>query len=142
MTLRTTSATRRRVVSRSSEVASTSATSSSKGSICKCCAGLERTDPIVSMIAAGFRETESTPVRSGFCRLLGVRQCCAAFLSTTLLPRHYADIGQGAVALRVIQPIADHQFIGDLEADVIALKWKLAPRGLIQQRSDFECPRL
>src|SRR5215467_99323 len=54
MTLRTTSATRRSVVSRSSDVASTSATSSSSDSAGRR-SGLDTTEPIACMIAAAFR---------------------------------------------------------------------------------------
>src|SRR5271155_1593064 len=46
MTLRTTSATRRKVVSKSSDVAMTSPTSNNSGSTCRCFSGLFRTDPI------------------------------------------------------------------------------------------------
>src|SRR5581483_11735731 len=53
MTLRTTSATRRSVVSRSSEVASTSATSSSSDSAGDG-SGLDTTELILVMIAAAF----------------------------------------------------------------------------------------
>src|SRR5271170_3088663 len=120
MTLRTTSAIRRRVVSRSREVASTSATSSSRGSICRCCAGLERTEPIVSMIAAEFARQGTLPAPCLSLPLAAARgPCCAVFLLPTLFSRHHAYIGQVAIAFSVIQPIADDKFIGNFEAYVI-----------------------
>src|SRR5579862_9804937 len=64
MTLRTTSATRRRVVSRSSDVANTSATSRSKDSAGSR-SGLETTEPMERMIPAALR----LPISSELCKL-------------------------------------------------------------------------
>src|SRR5260221_13131262 len=121
MTLRTTSATRRTVVSRSSDVASTSATSSNSDSTGKR-SGLERTELIVCMIAAAF------PVPSSV----------GCSLRTVLLSRHDANVGQVAVLLRVVQAVADHEFVGDLEPNIIAFDRKLAARRLVEQRRDLQ----
>src|SRR6266567_6321697 len=125
MTLRTTSATRRTVVSRSSDVASTSATSSSSDSTGKR-SGLERTELIVCMIAAAF----PVPASVG----------CP--LRTVLLSRYNANVGQVAVLLCVVQSVTHHEFIGDLEPDIVAFERKLASGWLVEQRRDLQRSRL
>src|SRR5580698_4588718 len=52
--------------------------------------------------------------------------------------RHEADVGQVAVALRVVHAIADHEQIGDGEADVICLDFLNAPGGLVEERGDAQ----
>src|SRR5579863_9835271 len=113
MTLRTTSATRRTVVSRSSDVASTSATSSrsdSTGSF----PGFVRTEPIVFMITAPRSGTLKGPPDQP--------------QPGTLFTRHHTNVGEIAILLRVIQTVAYHKLVGNLEAHVVALQRQLAPR--------------
>src|SRR5580658_2087631 len=102
MTLRTTSATRRTVVSRSSDVASTSATSSSSDSTGKR-SGLDSTEPIVRMIAATFH------LKGQEARPKGV-----PVLSRYLFSRHHANIGEIAILLRVVEPEPNYKFVGNL----------------------------
>ena len=45
---------------------------------------------------------------------------------------------QVAVALRVVDAVADHELVGDLEADPLGLDVDLAPRRLVEQRADLE----
>src|ERR1700733_24739 len=123
MTLRTTSATRRSVVSRSSDVARTSATSSRSGSICKC--GLLRTEPIAFYIhdTSHFRGYLS-------------RFTCG--VSVPLLPRHDANVGKIAVALGIVEPVAYDKLVGNLETDVVAFQCEFAPRRLVQKRRNLQ----
>src|SRR5690242_12857567 len=131
MTLRTTSATRRKVVSRSSEVASTSATSSSRDSAGEG-SGLEITESMNVMIAAGF----CAPVDTGTVRFNGNvrkrlwwRGNCACLFS-----RYYTNIGKVAVFFGVVQPIAHDEFIWDLESDVVAFQGQFAAGRLVEER--------
>src|SRR5580658_168664 len=108
MTFRTTSATRRRVVSRSSEVAMTSATSSNSGSTCKCFSCLLRTEPIdLSMIAAVLRVPGTKP-RDRF-HQQGNQIQASALDSVVVdsapesLSRNDADVGEVTVAFGIIQ---------------------------------------
>src|SRR5579863_357012 len=128
MTLRTTSATRRTVVSRSSDVARTSATSSRSDSTGRR-SGLERTEPIPvndssrsSRISAGSkiptsrkRTRDPSPSLRAGSALLG------------LFSGHDANVGEVAVFFRVVKAVADYEFVGNFEAHVIALERKLAP---------------
>src|SRR5260370_33214206 len=50
----------------------------------------------------------------------------------------HADIGAVAVALGVIQAIADHEFVGDGEAHVVGTDSCNAAFGLVQQDSDAQ----
>src|SRR5271156_64015 len=127
MTLRTTSATRRRVVSRSSEVDMTSATSSNRGSTyrclsCgKCFSSLFRTEAIISMIAAvlSVPSTQYLVPRTATCdRLALVFLLGTRYLVLSLLARHDADVGQIPIAFRVVQSVAHNELIGNGEADV------------------------
>src|SRR5215217_2440972 len=52
------------------------------------------------------------------------------------------DIRQVPVALRVVEPVADGELVGDLEADVAGVGLDLAPLGLGQQRADLQRGRL
>src|ERR1700685_2196194 len=127
MTLRTTSATRLRVVSRSSDVANTSATSSSSDSTGKR-SGLEMTELIARMIAAAF----GFPRRIRRSNRSTGELCWSASCRAKLLSGHNANVGQVAILLRVIQAVADDKFVGNLEANVVALERKLASRGLVE----------
>src|SRR5579859_1118861 len=132
MTLRTTSATRRTVVSRSSDVANTSATSSSSDSTGKR-SGLESTEPILRMIAAAFRlplKAKTQRLKSGVVSLISPRSTDAALAS-----RHHANIGKIAIFLRVVEAVADYKFL-NLESNVVAFQRKLAPRRLVEQGRD------
>src|SRR5215831_1769014 len=111
MTLRTISATRRTVVSRSSDVAKASATSSSKDSTGKR-SGFDRTEPI-----------EVTSYDNS--RVSGSR-CLKLFAGND------ADVGEIAVFLGIVEAVADHEFIGDLEADVVAFEGELAPGRFVE----------
>src|SRR5579864_5641987 len=122
MTLRTTSATRRTVVSRSSDVATASATSSSNDSTGKR-SGLEITEPIVGMIAAAFpvpavREGSGSKGVSEFLALCG----------STLFSGHNANVGEVTIFLRVVQSVANHKFVRNLETNVVAIQGELASR--------------
>ena len=55
-----------------------------------------------------------------------------------LLEPHLADVRQVAVALGVVDAVADHELVGDLEADPLRLHVDLAPRRLVEQRADLE----
>src|ERR1700726_2312776 len=139
MTLRTTSATRLTVVSRSSDVASTSATSSSKDSTGKR-SGLEMTEPIARIIAAAFpvlppgtpptvleadrgsvalnlkpspRRTRSHTKKASVDQVLCDTSCPSWFM--VLFSRHNANIGEIAIFLSVVQPVANHEFVRNLE---------------------------
>src|ERR1700689_5273157 len=124
MTFRTTSATRRRVVSRSSDVANPSATSSSKDSAGKR-SGLETTEPIARMIAAAFPGAGSRQGNAD-------KKACDEAVRPNLFSGNHANVGQIAILFGVIQPIADDKFIRNLEADVITFQRELAPRGLVE----------
>src|SRR5579863_3189292 len=134
MTLRTTSATRLTVVSRSSDVAKTSATSSKSDSTGRR-SGLETTEPI-----AGY-DNSYIPL---FPIAQKGRGCCGSprRVVTKLLSRHNANVGKVAIFLCVVEPIADHKFIGNLEADIVAFQGKLAPRGLVEQSCNLQRARL
>src|ERR1700678_2977437 len=124
MTVRTTSAMRRRVVSRSSEVARTSDISSNKGSTANCFPELFRTDPMVrSMIAAAIE-------------VPGAPRC--EYSPGSLLPRDNTNVGQIAIAFGIVKSVADDKFVGNGEAHIVALQRQFPARRLIQQRSDFQ----
>src|SRR5690606_11755190 len=46
-----------------------------------------------------------------------------------------ADVGQGAVLLGVVEPVAHDPLVRNAEADVIELHLDLRARGLVQQRA-------
>src|ERR1039458_902405 len=52
------------------------------------------------------------------------------------------DERQVAMALGIVEPVADDEAIGDLEADVAGRKVHLAPLGLGQQRAHLERARI
>src|SRR2546423_2431543 len=124
MTLRTNSATRRRVVSRSRVVLTTSATSSRKGSTwvgAISWAGLELTAFILAA-ASGPRCTR----REGSTAGVAVHGSPSGILD-------HANIRQVSIALRIIEAIAHHIGIGDRETYVVRLDGHLAPRWLVEQ---------
>src|ERR1035437_7173309 len=138
MTLPTTSATRRTVVSRSSDVANTSATSSSSDSTGNR-SGLESTEPIRSY------DSSRVPRSSWLAGSAGSKGVSSTQLGATraaLFSRYNANVCQIAVLLRVIQSVAHHKSIGNLEPDIVALQRKLAPRRLVEQRRDLQGSRL
>src|SRR6185312_5834776 len=51
---------------------------------------------------------------------------------------HGADMGQGAVALGVVDAVADDELVRDLEADPTRLHVDLAPRRLVEQGADLD----
>src|SRR3974390_3747119 len=65
------------------------------------------------------------------------RSSCLALTS-----RNDANIWKITVLLGVIEAVADNELVRNLEPDVIALQGELAPRWLVEQRSDFQAPRL
>src|SRR5438270_4908125 len=136
MTRRTTSATRVSVVSKSSEVANTSATSSSRSSTGRRF-GLETTEFTLVMIAAGL---------STICNRKSRRRERSGILKRTharrLFSWYNADVSQISILLRVIQAIADHKFVGNLESDVITFEWQFSTGGLTQQSGNFQRLRL
>src|SRR5271169_4600860 len=127
MTLRTTSATRRTVVSRSSDVASTSATSSSSDSTGRR-SGLDRTEPILLYDSSRL----PVPLSSGEFGAKGLLDSYSGTTAGALPSGHNANVGEVAVLLRVVQSVANHKFIWNLEPDVVALKRKLASRRLVE----------
>src|SRR5580658_3007797 len=136
MTLRTTSATRRTVVSRSSDVASTSATSSSNDSTGNR-SGLDSTEPI------SLYDSSRVPVVAGSNH--GPKRGFyfqGATIPSALSSWYHANVGEVAILLRVIKPEANHEFVGNLESDVIAFQRQLAPRRLVEQCRNFQRPRL
>src|SRR4051794_39089298 len=60
------------------------------------------------------------------------------------LPSHgqRGDVRKVAVALGVVEPVADREAVRDLEADEADGKLDLAPRGLRQQRADLKRGRV
>src|SRR6185503_8256604 len=52
------------------------------------------------------------------------------------------DVGQAAKPLPVVEPVADHEPVGDLESHVPALDVGLPPFGLGEQRAHLERGRL
>src|SRR4051794_35253494 len=50
----------------------------------------------------------------------------------------YADIGQVPVSLGEVEPVADHELVRDLEADIAHGDVDLAARRLGQQGADLE----
>ncbi len=53
-----------------------------------------------------------------------------------------ADILQIAVALAVIESVADHKFVRDLKSDVVSFHLVHAPRRLVEQRGNAQNLRL
>src|SRR5262249_60450897 len=53
-----------------------------------------------------------------------------------------ADERQVAVALRVIEAVADDELIGDREAEIIDRHVLQAPLGLVEERADLDALRL
>src|SRR5262249_9113362 len=101
MTLRTSSATRRRVVSRSSVVLTTSATSSRNGSTCAGVLSCGELGLTGIMIAAVQRHVGASYQKA--------RNCCRGELGVL----DYTDVRQVAVALRIVQSVPNHIGIGD-----------------------------
>src|SRR5690554_87638 len=52
----------------------------------------------------------------------------------------YADIGQVAIQLRVVEPVSDDELIGDLESDELGMDFDLAALGLVQQDAGRKRP--
>src|SRR5882724_2966742 len=138
--LRTTSATRRKVVSRSSEVLTTSATSSSSRSK----GGTPGDKPAAPL---GFAPCTAVPdcvevdvtIFHDSSRSRGaIRRWKAGKLTRYVqtLPCKRANVRQITVALSVIESITHHKFIRYGEANIIARDWHLPARRLIQQRSN------
>src|SRR5512133_1173208 len=53
-----------------------------------------------------------------------------------------ANVRQIPIALGVVQAVAHNEFIRNLEAHIVRFDGLLAPRGLIEQRGNFERPGL
>src|SRR5436305_12427279 len=117
MTLRTISATRRTVVSRSRDVAKASATSSNNDSTGNRC-GFDKTDPI------GVTSYDNSRLSSSRC--------------AKLFARDNADIGEIAVFLGIVEAVSNHEFVGNFKTHVVALEGKLAARRLIAQRGALD----
>src|SRR5450631_3972202 len=132
MTLRTSSATRRNVVSRSSVVFTTSATSSRRGSTSEARSICEAVVFTSSIIAAGELVIENR--KRGFVKLQITNYQSQIF--------EHADIRKVSVALRIVQAVADHVGIGNGEADVVRLNRLLAARRLVQQGRNAQRPWL
>ena len=50
----------------------------------------------------------------------------------------HGDVGQIPILLDIIQPIAQHELVGDVEADVIDRHIDLAAAGLVEQGADLQ----
>src|SRR5581483_3947576 len=145
MTLRTNSATRFRVVSRSKVVFTTSATSSSSGSTLGNPAWVSVADIAAydnsrfgsyPLSARCYRGSDLEPDGNR------VPMRARAGRDGRSLARDDADIGQVAIALRIVQAVAHNELIGNFETDVIGLDGLLAPRRLVQQGGYFERAQL
>lgn len=66
----------------------------------------------------------------------------AAIEGAVLFQIHGGDVGQVAAFLVYIQAVADHEVVGDLEAQVINLDIYFVAGFFIQQGADFEAARL
>src|SRR5581483_9571147 len=143
MTLRTNSATRFRVVSRSKVVFTTSATSSSSGSTL----GNPAWVSVADIAAYDNSRFGSYPLSARCYREVTWNQTATAFpcqqgRDGRSLARDDADIGQVAIALRIVQAVTHNELIGNFETDVIGLDGLLAPRRLVQQGGYFERAQL
>src|ERR1700687_3969285 len=139
MTLRTSSATRRSVVSRSSVVLTTSATSSRRGSTS------ERRPVGEAVVFTGFiisgGRSGSSHAHLQF--VIGnLRIEDSRFHNYQLQIFQHADIRKVAVFFRVVQAIADDVSIGNGEADVVRLDRLPAARSLVQQGGNAQRPGL
>lgn len=56
-----------------------------------------------------------------------------ALLRSVVRKSHFADVGQVAIALRKIDPVAHHEFIRDLEADPVSFEVDLSSCRFIKQ---------
>src|SRR5690242_18115195 len=54
------------------------------------------------------------------------------------LRRQHGDVRQVTVFVVVVQPVADHEAVGDLEADVVRLEGDLLAADLAQQHADAD----
>src|ERR1700690_8327 len=181
MTLRTSSATRRSVVSRSSVVLTTSATSSNSGSIRDCKSGwtsvstLQSYQPekpslvigrwpkpktVVGRLSSATGQTHQLSVipnrrrRRGTCFSfaaplppgnafgLGQRRTTNDQRRPSPHHRHYTNIRQIPIPLRVIQPVPHHKLVWNREPNIIRLDFELPPRRLIQQHGHPKTLRL
>src|SRR5215470_735925 len=137
MTLRTTSATLRKVVSRSSDVANTSATSSSSDSTGNR-SGLDRSEPTFpydsSRVCGLALDSKMFEARA-------LRDRCTGD-PYRLLPGHHAYVRKIAVFFRVVQAISHDKLVWNLESNVVAFQWKLASRRLVEQGRHLQGPRL
>jgi hypothetical protein len=77
------------------------------------------------------------PFDSAQGRLWRYCPCAAPQEQPALLSWDDADIGQVAVLLSVVEPVAHNKFVRNLKANVIAFERKLAARWLIEQRGYF-----
>src|SRR5579862_4856329 len=134
MTLRTTSATRLTVVSKSSEVANTSATSRRSDSTGKR-SGLEMAEPIAKYDSSRGPQFLIGQQQRG----CGGGPRCAC---SKLFSGNNANVGEIAIFLGIVKPVADDKFVWDFEADVVSFQRKLSPRGLIEQRGNLQRARL
>src|SRR5215472_18884268 len=119
MTLRTTSATRRSVVSRSSEVANTSATSSRRDSTG--IPGFEAAEPMTGTGNDSSRIL-ALPLHQN---RRGAEQLWNVSYGMRLAPlfsRDDTNVGEVTVFFRIVEPVANHKFVGNLKSYVISLK--------------------
>src|SRR5713101_4347817 len=139
MTLRTSSATRFSVVSRSSVVFTTSATSSRRGSTSEARPVCEAVIFTSYIIAADWRGASTASfcnwqfvignlkIESGGPPQLRITICQLQILNVL----QYTDIRKIAVALRIVQAVTNHVGIGNCEADVLRLDRLFAARRLV-----------
>src|SRR5678815_2886167 len=126
MTRRTSSATRRNVVSRSSVVLTTSATSKSRGST------LEVSSDLVSAVATNELSYQPQDSLQQSREEAEQQSAWQSGLAARLL-RKNAHVRQVTVTLGVIKPVADHKFVGDREPYIVCRYWLLATGRLIKQ---------
>src|ERR1700722_12702734 len=94
-----------------------------------------------------FTKTPRSGYRKAFRRGAGFPSCPPLALHALRQQLHVKPphVGEIAVALGEVEPVADHEAIGDLEADVAHLDLDPAALGLGQERTDTEArglPRL
>src|ERR1700730_10007864 len=124
MTLRTNSATRRSVVSKSSVVFTTSATSSRRGS----------TLDSISVWEAGICTLLNHTSHSGGLRVGAVPRIYEGSLTAKQieLPWNDADVGQVAISFRMIEAVTNHKFVRNAEAHIIGVNRLFSARRLVE----------
>src|SRR3972149_3014279 len=67
-----------------------------------------------------------------------ISSSCSVIAASGLDRGEDADVRQVAVALAVVEPVTDHESVGNLEADVVHRDFLEAAGGLVEERGDLE----